>query len=83
MGKHWHVYVVRCRDDKLYTGISNDVQRRVAAHNKGKGCRFTKSRYPVMLVYREECGTQSAARKRELKIQSFTRDKKLNLIKRP
>jgi len=76
----WSVYIIECKDGKLYTGISNDVARRVAKHNKGKGCKFTKSRYPVILVFQEKSGTQSAARKRELEIQSFTRAKKLNLI---
>ena len=78
--KKWHVYIVKCRDDKLYTGISNDVERRVAEHSKGRGCRFTKYRYPVKLVYQENCITKSVARKRELQIQGFTRSKKLNLI---
>ena len=79
--KAWFVYIVRCRDGKLYTGISNDIDKRVVAHNKGRGCRFTKYRYPVKLIYKEECGTKSAARKRELKIQDFTRSRKLDLIK--
>ena len=78
--KPWSVYIVECRDGKLYTGISNDVCKRVDAHNKGKGCRFTKYRYPVKLIYTEKCGTQSAARKRELEIQGFTRSKKLALL---
>ena len=78
--KPWFVYIVRCRDDKLYTGISNDVEKRVTTHNKGKGCRFTKYRYPVKLIYKEKLGTNSAARKRELEIQGFTRRKKLELI---
>ena len=78
--KSWFVYIVRCRDGKLYTGISNDVEKRIAKHNKGKGCRFTKYRYPVRLRYREECGTKSAACKRELEIQGFTRKRKLELI---
>ncbi|MBL7157512.1 MAG: GIY-YIG nuclease family protein [Candidatus Omnitrophica bacterium] len=82
MEKAWSVYIVKCRDGKLYTGISNDVNRRLKAHNEGKGCKFTKCRYPVSLVYKEECGTKSTARKRELEIQSFTRDKKLSLIHR-
>ncbi|UCD55721.1 MAG: GIY-YIG nuclease family protein [Candidatus Omnitrophota bacterium] len=77
---NWYVYIIRCRDEKLYTGISNDVKKRVAEHNKGRGCRFTRCRYPVRLIYQEACGTKSIARKRELEIQGFTRDKKLNLV---
>lgn len=80
MTEQWSVYIVKCRDGRLYTGISNDVERRVAEHNKGKGCRFTRGRFPVKLVYQEECGAKSAASKRELEIQSFTREKKLKLI---
>ena len=78
--KPWSVYIVKCRDGKLYTGISNNVDERVAEHNKGKGCRFTKYRYPVELIYKEDCGTKSKSRKRELEIQGFTRSKKLELI---
>ena len=78
--KAWSVYIVECRDSRLYTGISNNIERRVAEHNKGRGCRFTKYRYPVKLVYQEECLTKSVARKRELEIQNFTRNKKLILI---
>jgi putative endonuclease len=78
--KPWSVYIVKCRDGKFYTGISNDVENRVRAHNKGKGCRFTRFRYPVKLAYQEECGTRSAARKRELEIQRFSRRKKLDII---
>ena len=81
MTNHWYVYIVRCRDARLYTGISNDVERRVEAHNKGRGCRFTKYRYPVSLVYKENCITKSSARRRELEVQGFTRERKLSLIK--
>jgi len=79
--KSWSVYMVRCRDSRLYTGISNNVERRVVEHNKGRGCRFTKYRCPVTLAYQEECGTKSAARRRELQIQGFVREKKLKIIK--
>jgi putative endonuclease len=78
--KLWSIYIVECSDGKLYTGISNDVERRVNAHNKGKGCKFTKYRWPVKLMYQKECGTKSAARKREIQIQGFTRCRKLELI---
>src|SRR3989338_7513390 len=63
-----------------YTGISNDVQRRVADHNKGRGCRFTKCRYPVILLYQEYCGTKSSARRREMEVKNLTRQEKLELI---
>ncbi len=80
--KAWFVYIVKCRDGRLYTGISNDIAKRIKAHNSGKGCKFTKYRFPVKLVYQEKCGTNSLARRRELEIQSFTRSKKLKLIRR-
>lgn len=78
--KAWSVYIVKCRDNKLYTGISNDVNKRIETHNKGKGCKFTSSRFPVKLIYKKRYGTQSAARKRELEIQKLKRNKKLELI---
>lgn len=78
--KPWFTYIVECRDNSLYTGISNNVKRRVEAHNRGKGCKFTKCRYPVKLVYQQECGKKSAALKREIEIQSLHRSKKLELI---
>lgn len=80
MEKPWSIYIVECRDGKLYTGISNDVPKRIATHNKGKGCRFTKYRCPVKLVYTEGLGTKSAARKKELQVQGLTRSRKLALI---
>ena len=80
MDDDWYLYIVQCRDGKLYTGISNDVQRRVADHNKGKGCRFTKYRYPVVLLYREFCGTNSCAQRREQAVKKLTRQQKLELI---
>lgn len=77
--KPWSVYIVECRDKKLYTGISNDVAKRVETHNKGKGCRFTMCRHPVKLVYKEECATESSARKREIEIKGLSRCEKLEL----
>ena len=74
------MYIVECRDKKLYTGITNDLTRRLKRHNEGKGCRFTRYRYPVELVYHEQHNTKSSARRRELEIQSFARSKKLRLI---
>jgi putative endonuclease len=78
--KPWHLYIVKCNDGKLYTGISNNVEKRIAAHNKGHGCRFTKYRYPVVLKYQEHCGSKSVARCREIEIKKLTRQEKLKLI---
>jgi predicted GIY-YIG superfamily endonuclease len=75
----WFVYVVRCRDGSLYTGISNDVQARIAAHNRGQGARYTRGRQPVVLVYLERRGTRSTALRRELAIKALSRDAKTAL----
>jgi len=79
--KTWSIYIVKCRDEKLYTGISSNVEQRIKRHNQGTGCRFTKYRHPVILIYQECHGTKSAARCRELEIQKLRRSEKLDLIK--
>lgn len=76
---YW-VYILRCQDNTLYTGSSDDVERRVATHNSGKGAKYTRGRKPVMLVYREECADLTAALKREFAIKRLTRAEKLKLI---
>ena len=77
----WYVYMVRCNDGTLYTGITNDLEKRIEAHNSGKdGARYTRSRRPVKLVYSEEAGTKSAAAKLEYKIKKMTREKKMKLV---
>ena len=77
----WYVYMVRCRDNSLYTGYTDDPDRRLAVHNAGKGAKYTKSRLPVTLVYREECPDKSTALKREYAIKHLTKAGKENLIK--
>ncbi len=77
----WHVYILQCRDNTLYTGITNNLNRRVQDHNSGNGCRYTKYRHPVKLVYSEECFTRSGALTREAHIKSLTREKKIELCK--
>lgn len=78
----WHVYVVRCADGTLYTGVAIDVAKRVAEHNgAGKsGARYTRARRPVRLVYQEAAANRSAACKREWRIKQLTRREKLALI---
>ena len=76
----WFVYVVRCRDGSLYTGISTDVEARVARHNAGDGARYTRARRPVQLLYVERKRTQSTALRREAFIKSLSRPQKLGLI---
>ena len=78
----WKLYMLRCSDGSLYTGITTDVGKRFAAHNAGKGAKYTRSRRPLELVYTEECGDHSAALKRELEIKRLTRTEKLKLIEK-
>ena len=75
----WHVYIIKCRDNTLYTGITNNLKRRIAAHNSGNGCRYTKSRRPVKLIHSEKHPTKSQALKRESYIKSLPRAKKHSL----
>ena len=75
----WWVYILRCGDDTLYTGITDDVERRTAAHNSGKGAKYTRGRGPVEVVYREACADRSAALRREAAIKKLPRAKKLEL----
>jgi predicted GIY-YIG superfamily endonuclease len=76
----WSVYVVRCADDSLYTGVAVDVAQRIARHNSGKGARYTRGRGPVRLVYQEHAGSRSAALKRELAVKRLTPAAKRRLI---
>jgi predicted GIY-YIG superfamily endonuclease len=74
-----YVYIVRCADDTLYTGWAVDVERRVRAHNRGRGARYTRLRGPVVLVYTEEVASRSEALKRERAIKRYPRARKLAL----
>ncbi len=76
----WWVYFLRCRDDTLYCGMTDDPERRCAAHNAGHGAKYTRGRRPVTLVYREECPDKSAALKREAALKKLSRREKLALI---
>ena len=76
----WSVYVLRCGDGSLYTGITNDLARRLAAHRAGTASRYTRSRRPVRLVYRERRRSRSAALKREAAIKRLPRAAKLRII---
>jgi putative endonuclease len=77
----WSLYILECRDGSLYTGISNDIDRRFLAHQEGKASRYTRTRRPVVLVYREECGNRSQAMSRECAVKSLSRKKKDEMIK--
>ena len=76
----YFVYMLRCGDGSLYTGSTNDVERRLKAHQSGKGAKYTRSRPPVALAYQEELPDKSAALRREAAIKSLTRQEKLALI---
>jgi putative endonuclease len=78
----WTVYVLRCRDGSLYTGITTDLRRRLAAHRAGRGARYTRTRLPVRLVYRETRTTRGAALRREASIKRLPRSAKLALVAR-
>ena len=76
----WFIYIVKCTDDTLYTGIAKDVTERIDKHNAGTGAKYTRARRPVVEVYREEAATRSDATKREIEIKKLSRKKKLHLI---
>ena len=80
MKNSWKLYMLRCRDGSLYTGITTDVEKRLAAHNAGKGGKYTRSRLPVELVYYEAFETKQEAMSREFHIKRLSRNKKLRLI---
>lgn len=76
----WFVYVLRCADDTLYTGITTDVGRRVKQHNAGKGAKYTRCRLPVEVLYQEGQEDRSRASKREIAIKKLSRAQKLAMI---
>ena len=81
MDSMWYLYILRCNDGSLYTGITTDVQRRLEEHRSGKGAKYTRGRAPLELVYTEECGTHSLALKRELAVKAMKTTQKNGLIK--
>lgn len=76
---NWYCYLLRCADDTLYCGISNDLEKRLLTHNAGEGAKYTRGRTPVTLLYHECCADKSAALKRELQIKQLSRVQKLAL----
>ena len=76
-----YTYILKCKDDSLYTGWTNDLKKRITSHNAGKGAKYTKARRPVELVYYEEFQTREEAMKREYAIKQLSRkEKELSLI---
>ncbi|MCF2553943.1 GIY-YIG nuclease family protein [Faecalicatena contorta] len=76
-----YTYILKCRDGSLYTGWTNDIEKRLKAHNEGRGAKYTKGRTPVTLVHLEEFETKEEAMKREYAIKHMTKKEKENLIK--
>ena len=81
MNDGWYLYILRCKDGTLYTGIAVDVQARLEQHRCGKGAKYTRGRYPLELVYTEQCATHSDALKREIAVKRLNRAEKEILIK--
>lgn len=78
--KNWYLYIVKCSDDTLYTGISVDIPRRIAKHNSGKGAKYVRTRLPVTLVYSETFETHKEAILREIYIKSWPKKRKMALL---
>ncbi|MFZ6014771.1 MAG: GIY-YIG nuclease family protein [Patescibacteria group bacterium] len=79
--KPWYVYMVRCKDNSLYTGITNDLTARITKHNSRNGAKYTRSRQPVVLVWSKKMKSESDARKQEALIKKLTKNEKEKLIK--
>ncbi len=77
----WFLYILECGDGSFYTGVTNDVDRRLRAHQDGTGSRYTRTRRPVVLVYREVCGSRALALSRECAVKSLPRRLKEELIR--
>ena len=77
----WTLYILKCRDGSLYTGITTDVDQRVKTHNAGRGGAYTRSRTPVRLLFREAHANRSSALKREAQIKSWSRSEKIEFCR--
>lgn len=80
--KQWVLYILECKNGTLYTGITNDLDRRLAAHRAGKGAKYTRGRGPLILRYVEKCEDHSHALRRELQVKSLARTDKLKLCQK-
>lgn len=78
----WYLYILRCGDGTLYTGITTDVEKRLKAHTEGRGAKYTRGRGPLELVYRECCGSHNDALRREVRVKKLTRKEKLALLEK-
>ena len=82
MEQTWKLYILRCGDGTLYTGITTDVEKRLETHRSGQGAKYTRGRGPLELTYREVCGSHSDALKREAEIKKLSRQEKELLIRK-
>ncbi len=82
VAERWFAYFVRCADDSLYAGVTNDLERRVRAHNSGSGARYTRSRRPVTLVWKKRVPDRSRALRLEASLKALSRAQKLQLVRR-
>ena len=80
MERPWQLYILRCGDGTLYTGIALDAKKRFLMHQKGRGAKYTRGRGPLTLLYTETCAGHSDALKRELEVKAMTREEKEALI---
>ena len=80
MGKEWVLYILSCKDDTLYTGITDNLPRRLEQHRSGKGAKYTRGRAPLTLCYVEMCEDHSSALRREVSVKRLTKAQKLKLI---
>ena len=78
----WFVYILRCKDKTLYTGVTNNLDGRLKKHNEGKGAKYTRGRVPVKLLYKERFRSKGSALSREAAIKKMSRPMKLSLIKK-
>jgi putative endonuclease len=76
----YFIYILKCRDNSLYTGFANDVEKRLAHHRKGLGSKYVRSRLPCEVIYTETFDTKSAALKREKEIKTWSREKKIRVL---
>jgi len=77
----WFTYIIKCKDSSLYTGVTNDLDKRFQAHKQGKGAKYTSSHKVLKIVFSEKFSTRSEAMKREIEIKKLTHKEKVDLIK--
>ncbi len=76
----WYVYILECADSSLYTGITNDLEKRFSEHKKGEGGRYTRSHKPIRIIYSEKVISHSVALKREAEIKKWSRERKIRML---